>query len=338
MPDLPIRQYGWAHQWMRARLREIVPVKHRQTLLRVFDQRPQRGHLFEVEDIPRLVETYFRHGPVPGTPWDEFREAHLRLPNWFRHGLDPLGDEYREQQLRLWQQIAGVKRPYDPAVDEKEHELEGVDAIRRPGYFIRRDDRAIAAASDHVLAMGMLLKHCGLKSGDWALEYGPGFGQGALALARMGVNVDVVDISETFCNRIRQQAEFFEVPLTAFNGQFGMGPRPGQKYKLIWFYESFHHCLTFQALLPQFLTLLADGGRIILSGEPVMESENTAVPYPWGVRLHSEVVAIVRRMHWLELGFSELFLFKLFEEAGFTGSRIDCEPSLFGRQYHFTVT
>jgi len=322
---------------MRAAARKIIPLRQRQQLRHLLDPRSQRGPLFDAEQIPRVVDTYFRYGSAVGTPWDEFREAHLRLPSWFRHGLDPLGAQFGEQQLRLWQLIAGVDRPYDPAVDEKEHELHGVDAVRRPGYYIRRDDDAIPSASDHIIATGMLLKHCGLKAGDWALEYGPGFGQGALTLARMGVNVDVVDVSEIFCTRVQQQAEFFEVPLTAFNGQFGMSPRPGQKYKVIWFYESFHHCLSFQALLPVLRDLLAQGGRVILSGEPVMETENSAVPYPWGVRLHSEVVAIVRRLHWLELGFSEDFLYRIFAEAGFAGERIDCEPSLFGRQYHFTL-
>ena len=31
-----------------------------------------------------------------------------------------------------------------------------------------------------------------------------------------------------------------------FQGRFGDNPRPGQRYELIWFYESFHHCLDFQ--------------------------------------------------------------------------------------------
>ena len=51
---------------------------------------------------------------------------------------------------------------------------------------------------------------------------------------------------------------------------------------------------------------------MILGGEPIVEKEYDAVPYPWGVRLHSEVVAVVRQQHWFELGFSEDFLYWLF--------------------------
>ena len=43
--------------------------------------------------------------------------------------------------------------------------------------------------------------------------------------------------------------------------------------------------------------------------------------------------AVVRQQRWFELGFSEPFLLQLFEQAGFTVTRIDCEPTLFGRLY-----
>ncbi len=179
----------------------------------------------------------------------------------------------------------------------------------------------------------MLLKHCGLKAGDRALEYGAGFGQTALALARLGVNVDTVDVSSTFCGFVNQQAEFFQVPLRAFQGRFGEAPRPGVRYKLVWFYESFHHCVDFQRVVQLLPDLLEPDGRVILGGEPIVEQPYAAVPYPWGLRLHSEVVAVVRQQRWFELGFTEDFLIELFGRSGFTVKRIDCEPTLFGRLY-----
>ena len=290
---------------------------------------------FAPEEIGRICETYFRDGTGPGTPWDALRHAHMTLPDWFERGLDPLGEAYAAQQHRLWKLVAGVDEDYDPGVHEKEHSWGDIDPGRTPGFYGRRDPEAIAAASDHVLATGMFLKHCGLKAGDRALEYGAGFGQTALALARLGVNVDTVDISATFCGYVREQAEFFKVLLTAFEGRFGSNPRPGSKYDLIFFYESFHHCLDFQKVVLDLRDHLAEGGRVILGGEPIVEREYDAVPYPWGVRLHSEVVAVVRKQHWFELGFSEAFLFELFRSAGFRGRRVDCEPSLFGRLYVF---
>lgn len=286
-------------------------------------------------DIGLIADTFFTQGPAPNTPWDAWRHAHMKLPDWFHHDLDPLSDAYAEQQHRLWQLVTGIDRPYVAEVDEKEHDLGAIDPVRTPGYYVRRDAQAVAHASDHVIASGMLLKHSGLAPGDWALEYGAGFGQTALALARLGVNVDTVDISPTFCSQVSAQAAFFQVPLTAFHGRFGLNPRPGHSYKLIWFYESFHHCLEFQTVVQQLRDHLGPGGRVILGGEPIEYRENPAVPYPWGVRLHSEVTAVMRRLHWFELGFTEDFLFDLFVGAGFVGWRVDCEPSLFGRLHIF---
>jgi SAM-dependent methyltransferase len=297
-------------------------------------ERIRRTGFFRADDIQLVHNTYFSGvGPAPGGPWDVFRDAHMELPSWFEPGLDPYSIEYARQQHRLWRLVAGVDRDYEVEVDEKEADWGEVDAVRHPGYYVRRDPGAVSAASDHVIATGMMLKHCGLKPGDWALEYGAGFAQTALALARLGVNVDTVDVSDRFCGWVREQAEFFRVPLTPFKGRFGDAPRTEQKYQVVWFYESFHHCLDFATVVRELPKLLAPGGRVILSGEPIVEREYAAVPYPWGLRLHSEVVAVVRRQRWFELGFSEDFLFELFAHAGFTMQRIECEPSMFGRMY-----
>jgi SAM-dependent methyltransferase len=294
-----------------------------------------RSGYFRADDVGWICDTFFKQGTGPGTPWDALHHAHMELPDWFQHGLDPFSPAYAEQQHRLWRLVSDVERPYDAATDEKEQSWHQMDPVRTPGWYANRDPAAVSTAADHVLATGMILKHCGLKAGDHALEYGAGFAQTALALARLGVNVDTVDISATFCDFVHQQAEFFRVPLTPHQGQFGFNPRPGQKYKLIWFYESFHHCVDFANMVDRLHDMLAEGGRVILGGEPIVEREYAAVPYPWGVRLHSEVVAVVRRMHWFELGFSEDFLFDLFVNAGFTAERIDCPSSLFGRLYVF---
>lgn len=290
---------------------------------------------FRPDEIEEVRRVFFEVGTAAGGPWDRFRHAHLVLPDWFQHGLDPWGEAYAEQQHRLWALVAGVDRRYVVDMDEADIGWDDADPVRRPGYYQRRDPLAVLGASDHVLATGMLLKHCQLKPGDWALEYGAGFAQSALALARLGVNVDTVDISPRFCEFVRRQAEHFEVPLHPHRGLFGMHPRPGTRYQLIWFYESFHHCVDFKALVPKLQALLADGGRIILGGEPIVDRPNVAVPYPWGVRLHSEVAAVMRTTRWFELGFTEAFLYELFSRSGFRGRRVDCEPSLFGRLYIF---
>jgi len=198
-----------------------------------------------------------------------------------------------------------------------------------------RHESAVEAASDHVLATGMLMKNSGLKPGMWALEYGAGFAQTALALARMGVNVDTVDISSTFCGYVKEQSDFFGVNLTPFNALFGDNPRGDQKYDLVWFYESFHHCVDFKTVLGKLKNHLTPTGKILLAGEPICKRENLAVPYPWGLRLESEVVAVIRNLHWFELGFSEDFVANLFINNGYVAEFIECPVSIYGQIYSF---
>lgn len=299
--------------------------------------RIEKSGRFKLDDIALIAETYISADNGTSTAWDHFRNKHLILPDWFETDLDPMSDAYFWQQMRLWKVLAGVDRQYVPGVDETEEQVADVDAIRRPGFYMWRHEGAVRAASDHVLATGMLMKHSGLKAGMWALEYGAGFAQTALAFARMGVNVDTVDISSTFCDRVKEQAGFFQVNLTPFKALFGDNPRGDKKYDLIWFYESFHHCVDFKNVVGMLKNHLTPTGKILLAGEPVVKREYHAVPYPWGLRLESGVVAVIRTLHWFELGFSEDFITNLFTNNGYTAECIDCPVSIFGIIYSFSL-
>jgi len=297
--------------------------------------RIEKSGCFRVDDIAFIAETHIRVGDTPDTVWDHLRGKHLTLPDWFETNLDPMSDEYFAQQMRLWKLISGVDREYVAELDEAEVPLPNVDAVRQPGFYIWRNAGAVQSASDHLLATGMLMKHSGLQPGMWALEFGAGFAHTALTLARMGVNVDTVDISSAFCGYVKDQAEFFGVNLTPFKALFGENPRGEQKYDLIWFYESFHHCVDFKNVVRRLKGHLTSTGRILLAGEPIAKRENWAVPYPWGLRLESEVVAVIRNRGWFELGFSEYFITNLFVNNGYTAEYFDCPMSIYGQVYSF---
>ncbi len=290
---------------------------------------------FTLDDIDLVTRTRMQYGLTQGTPWDDFRLANLVLPEWFRSDLDPYSEEYAAQQLRLWSLLSRREHSYTPEIDEKEAPHADADPIMRPSWYRFRDKDGIALAGDHIIAMGMILKHSGLQPGGFALEYGAGWGQAALALARLGVKVDTVDISETFCGFVRQQADFFQVPLTAFEGRFGWNPRGDQKYDLILFYEAFHHCAHFRSVVQDLKRHLAPEGRVLLMGEPISRSTNRYLPYPWGLRLDADPVAHVKEFGWMELGFTEDFLVELLTNAGFAAERVDCAPSVFGSGYLF---
>lgn len=235
------------------------------------------------------------------------------VPDWLDVELDPGSAEFRAQQLRFWREITG-RVTYDPVADEDTPEIAGLDAIYRPAFYATGD---AYEAGRHLLAMGHILMRSGVKAGDRVIEYGAGFGQNALALARLGAKVDTVDIAEGFCVAVTAQAERYATDLTAWKAPFGFNPASHDgAYDLILFYESFHHCLEFADVIPRLAAMLKPGGRILLSGEPIVRHPHPLMPYPWGIRLDWENIAVMRQRGWMELGFREDFLIRRFLDAG----------------------
>lgn len=238
----------------------------------------------------------------------------LALPTWFDMSLDPAAPTYRAQMLRLWEEITG-RKDYDPALNEDTPEIADLDAIFRPGFYATGDAEF---AGGQLMAMGHILMRSGIKPGDRILEYGAGFGQIALAFARLGAKVETVDINPAFCQVVRSNGEHFGIDLTAHVGQFGDNPAvTPNAYDLILFYESFHHCLDTDTLIARLGELLKPGGRVILAGEPILDGPCPLIPYPWGIRLDWECVAVMRIRGWMELGFHKDFLINQFAKAGF---------------------
>ena len=62
------------------------------------------------------------------------------------------------------------------------------------------------------------------------------------------------------------------------------------------------------------------------------------MPYPWGIRLDGENVAVTHARGWMELGFQEDFLVRLFEAAGFRFRKHPCANSHYATVYEFSLS
>ncbi len=288
------------------------------------------------DELDLMAEVMREEGTSPDGRWAAFAGRILGLPDWFDAGLDPTSRAYQQQQVRLWHAIAGTDLDYDAVRDEQTPELASFDALRLPGFYSRRDAGAVTAAADHLIALGRLVQLCGLKPGDNAIEYGAGFGQVALTLARLGVQVDAVDSNPMFNDIVRQQAEFYRVQLRAVRGDFGDNPRPGSRYDAVLFNEAFHHCMDAAALAGKLRTLVEPDGVVLLAGAPVVV-QHPGVPYPWGMRLDAETVAVVRWRHCFELGYQEDYLVRLFIANGFVWTKHPCGLTQYGEAHAFRL-
>jgi SAM-dependent methyltransferase len=284
--------------------------------------------LLNVDQLDEAVAAFERNDR------QRFSGFSLRLPEWFDATIHPDSAAYRKQILRFWEAIT-ARSGYDPTAHEDTPEIAQLDAIYRPAFYATSDT---LFAGGQIMATGHILMRSGIGAGQRVLEYGAGFGQTALAFARLGAKVDTVDINPAFCQAVKTSAERYQVDLNPHVGPFGFNPAgEAHAYDLIFFYESFHHCLDFQTLIPQLRDLLAPGGRVILAGEPIFDGYCPELPYQWGFRLDWENVAIMRLRGWLELGFQKAFLLDHFSRAGFDCTQHSDPNSHWAQVYEFRL-
>lgn len=291
-----------------------------------FRQRRGLGKTVSIDQLDELADA-FRRGDREC--WNGYS---LSLPAWFDVTLDPASQTYRNQILRLWEAITN-RVGYDAAANEDTPEIGDLDAIFRPAFFASGDSRF---AGGQLMAMGHILMRSGIQPGQRILEYGAGFGLTALSFARLGAKVDTVDINPAFCRAVQAASDRYQVDLTPHNETFGHNPAGiANAYDLIFFYESFHHCLDFEALIGQLRGLLTSTGRVILAGEPIFDNYCPELPYQWGFRLDWENVAVMRIRGWMELGFQKTYLLEQFSKAGFDCTHHSDPNSHWAQVYEF---
>ncbi len=83
----------------------------------------------QIADLDRAADAFLETNGRPEGPWQEFQGRILALSPWFDLGLEPHSTAYRKQQLRLWQEIAGIAGEYRPAEHERTGGLNGPDRI-----------------------------------------------------------------------------------------------------------------------------------------------------------------------------------------------------------------
>jgi hypothetical protein len=227
--------------------------------------------------------------------------------------MDPFSPEYRANAMRLYLALRKRGGSYRPETDELTGSTLPDDIWRQssPWSF-----RSPSMASEFLICWGHIMRMLDLTENTSSiLEYGPGSGQLLLFLARMGLDVHAVDIDQPSLDLVAAQAKAMGLDVRCERALFGEG-FDGKKFDRIIFFEAFHHAWEFEVLLDRLAERLKPDGRLILCGEPVVGSSTPSVPYPWGPRLDGLSVFCMRHFGWMELGFSEDFLWDLFRCHG----------------------
>ena len=187
---------------------------------------------------------------------------------------DPFASEYRDFQLDLYREVAG--RPYSTGNEETPFDVER--AVLRPFPFSTGSGQT---AGEHFMAVGFLLRAMALPPNARVLEFGPGWGNTTIMLAKLGHRVTVVDIEPRFCELIRRRAAREGVEVEVVNADFLWAEEAGARFDAALFFECFHHCADHLRLLRALRGTLAPGGRVFFGAEPI----SPGFPMPWGLRL-----------------------------------------------------
>ena len=228
---------------------------------------------------------------------------------------DPYSAEYREQQLQLYYRLTDKDR-----YDSKQAEVIGHDIS---GFLDPRPFPCCTGYLEHIgnhlLQAGHIFRELGLREGDAVLEYGAGCGFLTMLLAAAGLDVSAVDINPDCIQIINTNASRRGLQIATQAGEFGEAPAGKGPFDAILFFESFHHCLDFEAVLDGFHDRLKDGGSLVFACEPVSEG----FPKPWGLRLDGQSVFEIVTKGWLELGFREDFFYELLSRHGWAAEKHD---------------
>jgi len=238
---------------------------------------------------------------------------------------DPYGEAYRQQQNELYLAISGA---YSYAVENERSEFLGntEETARQPFPYYTKSAQTVG---DQLMALGYIIKTMNLPSGSKILEFGPGWGNTTIALARMGYEVTAVDIESKFLELIQCRAKMLSLSVRTVCGSFGpvydSNGEP-EKFDAVLFFESFHHCSDHLKLIGELPTMLNEGGIAVFASEPITE----AFPLPWGVRMDGMSVWSIRRFKWLELGFKESYFSQTMQKHGWAVKKHVCPETHLG--------
>lgn len=151
------------------------------------------------------------------------------------------------------------------------------------------------------------------------IEFGPGWGNLTLELAKMGLAVTAVDVHPGFGELVSERAKQLGLSINVVVTDM-LDYQASEPFDAAIFFESFHHCSDHLQMLRNLGHIVGEEGVVAFGSEPI-----TALPYPWGLRMDGMAVWSIRRLGWMENGFTPRYFFKALDR---TGWRVETAYSL----------
>jgi 2-polyprenyl-3-methyl-5-hydroxy-6-metoxy-1,4-benzoquinol methylase len=267
----------------------VLRRRERVTTLEELDgwiQRAEAAHAVSDDEFRRVLDSF------------EF-VTDMKMPR------DPFSEAYAAAQKELYARITG-NRHYRAEVDEQTpFELDA--ALHSPfPYFTH----STATIGEQLVRQGLLLRQLQLRPQARVVEFGSGWGNLTLELAKMGLNVTAVDVHPGFGRLLSERAKQLGLEIEIVTSDM-LDYQPDEPVDAAIFFESFHHCSDHLQMLRNLVHIVKEQGIVAFGSEPIQ-----AMPYPWGLRLDGMSIWSIRELGWLENGFAPRYFFKALRRTG----------------------
>jgi ubiquinone/menaquinone biosynthesis C-methylase UbiE len=190
--------------------------------------------------------------------------------------------------------------------------MDVASAARSPFPYVHGSADTVG---NQLMAIGYIIKAMALPKGARILEFGPGWGNTTIALAKMGYDVTAIDIERNFVELIAERARMEDLDrLKVVVGDFFNIETIEESFDAILFFECFHHCANHLRLIRSFDRALKPGGIVCFGAEPIVDE----FPIPWGLRMDGQSLWAIRRNGWMELGFNSRYFERTMNRYGWT--------------------
>lgn len=235
--------------------------------------------------------------------WSEFEYTPSYIVDY---DLDPFGEDYVCEQLKLYEEISG--HPYNVHIDEKST-IDIASHLAAPNPYNHPDPSGLAT---HLQRLSRVFRYAKVARGGILLDMGCGWGLSSEVAAYLGLTVRAIDVNLDFVELVNRRASAggraISATLSAFE-DFSLE----EAADIALFYECFHHAVRPWAVLDRVRDNLKDRGRVAFAGEPI----NSAWWPHWGLRLDALSIYCIRKFGWFESGWSLEFLQNMLLRTGF---------------------
>jgi len=126
----------------------------------------------------------------------------------------------------------------------------------------------------------------------------------------MGLAVTAVDVHPGFGELVSERAKQLGLEIQIVTSDM-LDYEADEPFDAAIFFESFHHCSDHLQMLRNLVQIVKEEGIVAFGSEPI-----APLPYPWGLRMDGKSAWSIRKLGWLENGFTPRYFVKALDRTG----------------------